>query len=174
MNRDYIELLTLGRISAPSFSAEFPAQEIGTELNWGDLVFSDDVLAQIEDIKGWIEYNAALLNDLGMAKKIKPGYRALFHGSPGTGKTLTATLLGKYTGRKVFRIDLSTVVSKFIGETEKNLAALLTAPKTGNGSSFSTRPTPCSASARASRIPTTDMPTRRFPICCSGSRNSTA
>jgi SpoVK/Ycf46/Vps4 family AAA+-type ATPase len=48
----------------------------------------------------------------------------LFHGSPGTGKTLTATLLGKYTGRKVFRIDLSTVVSKYIGETEKNLASL--------------------------------------------------
>ena len=124
MNRDYIELFTLGRISAPLFSAEFPAQEIGTELNWGDLVLSDDVLAQIEDIKGWIQYNAVLLNDLDMAKKIKPGYRALFHGSPGTGKTLTATLLGKYTGRKVFRIDLSTVVSKFIGETEKNLAAL--------------------------------------------------
>ena len=124
MNRDYIELFTLGRISAPLFSAEFPAQEISTELNWDDLVLSVDVLAQIEDIKGWIEYNAVLLNDLDMAKKIKPGYRALFHGSPGTGKTLTATLLGKYTGRKVFRIDLSTVVSKFIGETEKNLAAL--------------------------------------------------
>jgi SpoVK/Ycf46/Vps4 family AAA+-type ATPase len=59
-----------------------------------------------------------------MAKKIRPGYRALFHGSPGTGKTLTATLLGKYTDRQVFRIDLSTVVSKFIGETEKNLASL--------------------------------------------------
>ena len=99
-------------------------QEISTELNWDDLVLSDDVLAQIDDIKGWIEYNAALLNDLGMAKKIKPGYRVLFHGSPGTGKTLTATLLGKYTGRKVFRIDLSTVVSKYIGDTEKNLAAL--------------------------------------------------
>lgn len=43
---------------------------------------------------------------------------------PGTGKTLTATLLGKYTGRDVFRIDLSRVVSKYIGETEKNLARL--------------------------------------------------
>ncbi len=124
LNRDYIELFTLGRISAPSFSAEFPAQRINTELSWDDLVLSAEVLAQIEDIKGWIEHNAVLLNDLGMAKKLKPGYRALFHGSPGTGKTLTATLLGKYTGRQVFRIDLSTVVSKYIGETEKNLAAL--------------------------------------------------
>ncbi len=124
LNRDYIELFTLGRISAPSFSSDFPAQEINTELSWEDLVLSEEVLEQIEDIKGWIEYSSVLLNELGMAKKLKPGYRALFHGSPGTGKTLTATLLGKYTGRKVFRIDLSTVVSKYIGETEKNLAAL--------------------------------------------------
>ena len=48
----------------------------------------------------------------------------LFHGPPGTGKTFTASLLGKYTGREVFRIDLSMVVSKYIGETEKNLSKL--------------------------------------------------
>src|SRR3546814_4168055 len=65
-----------------------------------------------------------LMSGWGMGKKLKPGYRVLFYGPPGTGKTLTATLLGKYTGREVFRIDLSMVVSKFIGETEKNLAAL--------------------------------------------------
>jgi SpoVK/Ycf46/Vps4 family AAA+-type ATPase len=59
-----------------------------------------------------------------MKKKIKPGYRALFYGPPGTGKTLTATLLGKYTDKDVFRIDLSRVVSKYIGETEKNLSRL--------------------------------------------------
>ena len=59
-----------------------------------------------------------------MRKRVKPGYRALFHGPPGTGKTLTATLLGKHTGRPVFRIDLSRVVSKYIGETEKNLSRL--------------------------------------------------
>ncbi len=59
-----------------------------------------------------------------MKKRVKPGYRALFYGPPGTGKTLTATLLGKYTGKDVFRIDLSRVVSKYIGETEKNLSRL--------------------------------------------------
>jgi SpoVK/Ycf46/Vps4 family AAA+-type ATPase len=62
-----------------------------------------------------------VLDDWGMRKRVKPGYRALFHGPPGTGKTLTATLLGKYTGRPVFRVDLSRVVSKYFGETEKNL-----------------------------------------------------
>ncbi len=59
-----------------------------------------------------------------MRNNIKPGYRTLFYGPPGTGKTLTAMLLGKYTGRPVFRVDVSTLVSKFIGETEKNLAVL--------------------------------------------------
>jgi len=59
-----------------------------------------------------------------MKGKIKPGFRVLFHGPPGTGKTMTACLLGKYTGRDVFRIDLSMVVSKYIGETEKNLSKL--------------------------------------------------
>ncbi|MCC7507063.1 MAG: ATP-binding protein [Saprospiraceae bacterium] len=48
----------------------------------------------------------------------------MFHGPPGTGKTLTAALLGKYTGRDVYRVDLSMVISKFIGETEKNLSNL--------------------------------------------------
>jgi len=59
-----------------------------------------------------------------MRGKIKPGFKVLFHGPSGTGKTMTASLLGKYTGRDVYRIDLSMVVSKYIGETEKNLSKL--------------------------------------------------
>ena len=53
-------------------------------------------------------------------------WRALFHGPSGTGKTLTATLLGNELQREVYRVDLSQVVSKYIGETEKNLAAVFT------------------------------------------------
>src|SRR5690606_1665724 len=64
------------------------------------------------------------MKDWGMEKRLNPGFRVLFHGPPGTGKTLTASLLGKYTGKEVYKIDLSMVVSKFIGETEKNLANL--------------------------------------------------
>ena len=62
------------------------------------------------------------MNDWGMAPKLRPGYRSLFYGPPGTGKTMTACLLGKSTGRDVYKVDLSLVVSKYIGETEKNLA----------------------------------------------------
>ncbi|MGB5979407.1 MAG: ATP-binding protein, partial [Cyclobacteriaceae bacterium] len=65
-----------------------------------------------------------LLYDWGMIRKLKPGYCALFYGPPGTGKSLTASLLGKRTGRDVYRIDLSKTISKYIGETEKNLAGI--------------------------------------------------
>ena len=124
MSPDYIELFTIGYISKPNFSAAFPAKEISTELQWDDLVLSDVVHEKIDEIKNWVEYQQVLMQDWDMQKKLKPGFRALFYGAPGTGKTLTASLLGKYTDRSVFRVDLSTVVSKYIGETEKNLAAL--------------------------------------------------
>lgn len=124
LNPDYVELFTTGRISTPHFSAEFPAQEIHTALGWEDLVLSDEVKARIEEIHLWVEKNHILMQQWQMASKFKPGFRALFYGPPGTGKTMTATLLGKYTGKPVFRIDLSTVVSKYIGETEKNLSRL--------------------------------------------------
>ncbi len=124
LNPEYIELFTLGRISSPPFSSSFPARRIDTELNWEDLILNDSVLEQIDEIRHWIEHHGKLMHEWQMHRKIKPGYRVLFYGPPGTGKTLTATLLGKFTGREVFRIDLSTVVSKYIGETEKNLASL--------------------------------------------------
>lgn len=105
-------------------TASFPAQRISTQLEWTDIVLDDLVMDQVEEINSWLEHGAVLMNEWGLAKKIKPGYRALFYGPPGTGKTLTATLLGKAAGRDVYRIDLSMVVSKYIGETEKNLSKI--------------------------------------------------
>ena len=124
LNPEIVELLTMGVASKPRFSMDFPAEYIETEMSWEDLVLQPNTLRQLKEIENWITYNDTLLHDWGMGKKVKPGYRALFYGPPGTGKTLTATLLGKQTGKDVFRIDLSRVVSKYIGETEKNLSRL--------------------------------------------------
>jgi AAA+ superfamily predicted ATPase len=124
LDPEVMEMLTIGTVSKPRFSIDFPAEYIETEMEWDDLVLHPKTLQQIREIENWLKYNDTLLHDWGMKKKIKPGYRALFYGPPGTGKTLTATLLGKYTGKDVFRIDLSRVVSKYIGETEKNLSRL--------------------------------------------------
>ena len=124
LDPEIVEQLTTGKVSKPRFTIEFPAEYVETEMEWDDLVLHPGTLQQIREIENWIKYNDRLLHEWGMKKKIKPGYRALFYGPPGTGKTLTATLLGKYTGKEVFRIDLSRVVSKYIGETEKNLSRL--------------------------------------------------
>lgn len=133
LSQDYADLLLLGRVAKPQFSMKFPAELITTEMDWEDLVLNEVTYAQVQELQTWIQHGNTLMNEWGMYKKLKPGYRVLFHGPPGTGKTLTATLLGKRTGKDVFKIDLSMVVSKFIGETEKNLANLLSkAEKTEN------------------------------------------
>jgi AAA+ superfamily predicted ATPase len=124
MDDEYVDLFTTGKISKPKLSSDFPAERISTELEWKDLVLQDKTMNEIKEIETWLKFNDTLLNDWQMKGKIKPGFRVLFHGPPGTGKTLTASLLGKFTSRDVFRIDLSTVVSKYIGETEKNLSKL--------------------------------------------------
>lgn len=121
---DYVQLFTKGHIDSPIFGKSFPAQRLETDLTWDDLVLTDKVKSNIADIRLWVEKNHVLRNDWGMAAKFKPGYAALFHGPPGTGKTLTASLIGKFTGRVVYRVDLSMVVSKYIGETTQNLASL--------------------------------------------------
>jgi len=124
LDDEYVDLFTMEKISKPKLSNDFPAQLITTELEWKDLVLQEKTLSEIKEIETWLKYNEKLMNDWKMQGKIKPGYRILFHGPPGTGKTMTACLLGKYTKRDVFRIDLSMVVSKYIGETEKNLSKL--------------------------------------------------
>ncbi|VVM73136.1 ATP-dependent zinc metalloprotease FtsH [Pseudomonas fluorescens] len=124
MAREWVERFTLGSAQAPAFGTRFPARRIATALDWDDLVLEAQVQQRITELKHWVRHSRTLTHDWGMAGRLRPGYRALFHGPPGTGKTLTATLLGKATGREVYRVDLSTVVSKYIGETEKNLAAL--------------------------------------------------
>ncbi|ALP53846.1 AAA family ATPase [Candidatus Tenderia electrophaga] len=119
---DYLSRFTSGVCHKPDYSISFPAKRITTRLGWEDLVLAPPVLAEIDNIKTWIKGSAIIMRQWGLEKSIKPGYRSLFYGPPGTGKTLTATLIGADVGADVYRIDLSMVVSKYIGETEKNLA----------------------------------------------------
>ncbi|MGV3589278.1 MAG: ATP-binding protein [Adhaeribacter sp.] len=132
LDDEVVEALTIGKVSPPRFSNEFAAERLTTEQEWADLVLNDYTQQQIQDIQTWLQHNDTLLYSWGMHKKIKPGYRSLFYGPPGTGKTLTATLLGKHTQLEVFRIDLSQIVSKYIGETEKNLARIFDKAKHKN------------------------------------------
>lgn len=106
----------------PDYSIGFPAKRIATELNWEDLVLDYQVAVELEEIHTWISSGKTIMEDWGLSRFLKAGYRSLFYGPPGTGKTLAAALLGKKNNIDVYRIDLSMIVSKYIGETEKNLA----------------------------------------------------
>jgi AAA+ superfamily predicted ATPase len=121
LSEEWLSKTLLGKEIPPRFGPDFPAKLITTKMDWNDLIINSKTTQQIQDIKVWLDNHKALLHDWGMSKKIKAGYRALFYGPPGTGKTLTASLLGKEFGKDVYRIDLSQIVSKYIGETEKNL-----------------------------------------------------
>ncbi len=124
VSNEYLHLLITGKKVLPQYNSRFPAKEISTKLDWNDLVVETIVQDQITEIMEWLKHSDLILKQWGLSKTLKSGYRALFHGPPGTGKTFAATLLGKATERPVFRVDLSMVVSKYIGETEKNLGRL--------------------------------------------------
>ncbi|AYZ12936.1 ATP-binding protein [Chryseobacterium arthrosphaerae] len=108
----------------PKMSNDFPAEQIQTGRAWSDLILPQATLDELQSIEGWYNSSHIFMEDWGMQKKLKPGFRVLFYGEPGTGKTLAASLLGKYTKRPVFRVDVSMLISKYIGETEKQLAKL--------------------------------------------------
>jgi hypothetical protein len=124
MNRSRVEQFFYGRYQRPRFSPEFPAHLLESKLEWDDLVLGKPTLEKLEELRAWMEFEKEVRDRLGRDKRMRRGFRSLFYGPSGTGKTLAATLLGKYLGQDVFRVDLSAVVSKYVGETSKNLDKL--------------------------------------------------
>jgi hypothetical protein len=122
VSTETLNRLTSGVTHRPDYSIRFPAKLLTTELGWDDLVLAPEVIDDVDKIIAWLKHSAQIMDGWGLRRSIKPGFRSLFYGPPGTGKTLTATLIGGAVGADVYRIDLSMVVSKYIGETEKNLA----------------------------------------------------
>ncbi|GEN78053.1 ATP-binding protein [Chryseobacterium hagamense] len=124
VHQEFFNTMILGRELLPKLSGDFPAEQLHTRRSWNDLILPQDTLDELQSIESWYTSSRILMEDWDMQKKLKPGFRVLFYGDPGTGKTLAASLLGKYTGRPVFRVDVSMLVSKYIGETEKQLSKL--------------------------------------------------
>ena len=124
VHQETFNTIVFGVEVLPKMSNDFPAELLRTRRSWDDLILPKITLNEIKSIEDWYNSSQILMEDWDMQKKLKPGFRVLFYGEPGTGKTLAASLLGKYTKRPVFRVDVSMLVSKYIGETEKHLAKL--------------------------------------------------
>lgn len=101
---------TLGRVVAPRHG-------------WDELILPPDQCAQLREVCGQARLGVRVYEDWGMGRRLSygRGLNVLFSGPPGTGKTLAAEVIARELGLDLLKIDLSQVVSKYIGETEKNL-----------------------------------------------------
>lgn len=100
----------------------FPADRITSPLEWSDLFINEETEKGLHQFRLWLRHEEEMRSRPQLARHLNKGIRVLFYGPSGTGKTLTASLIGKEFNLPVYRIDLSQMVSKWIGETEKNLA----------------------------------------------------
>jgi hypothetical protein len=114
------------------------AQRIPIGFSWSDLVLPRDTHEAVKEVVRFARYRSFLLEDWGFSAKLPygRGVSAIMAGPPGTGKTMVAQLLAKELGYDLYRIDLSQVVNKYIGETEKNLAKIFDEAETSHAVLF--------------------------------------
>jgi SpoVK/Ycf46/Vps4 family AAA+-type ATPase len=95
-----------------------------TNLTFDNLILPPSNKRQLEELRTRISYQKRLLSETGFERRLSlgKGLIALFTGSSGTGKTMAAELLARDQGVDLYKVDLSAVISKYVGETEKNLS----------------------------------------------------
>ncbi|RHW23368.1 ATP-binding protein [Nocardioides immobilis] len=110
----------------PAVSADFPATPLRTVHTLDDVVLPARARARVADLRARIAHRDLVVEEWGFGRHHDntAGLVALFHGPPGTGKTMTAAVIAAATGRPAYVVDLSALVSKYIGETEKSLARI--------------------------------------------------
>jgi SpoVK/Ycf46/Vps4 family AAA+-type ATPase len=114
------------------------AWKIEPRRTWRDIVLPEDSMAQLREICLRVANSHRVLGDWGFGRKLSlgKGASALFTGPSGTGKTMAAEIIANELGLDLYKIDLSGVVSKYIGETEKNLDRVFTAAENANAILF--------------------------------------
>ena len=114
------------------------AKKIDVRHTWDDLVLPDDQIAQLHEMCDQMRYRPLVLGEWGFDRKLSlgKGLNALFAGPSGTGKTMAAEVIAGGLGLDLYKIDLSTVVSKYVGETEKNLERIFGAARNSNAILF--------------------------------------
>ena len=105
------------------------AQKVTPFYSWDDLVLPEDAVAQLQEICQRVEHRRHVLTTWGFHSKLShgKGINALFAGPSGTGKTMSAEIVANEVGLDLYKVNLAGVVSKYIGETEKNLDRIFNA-----------------------------------------------
>jgi SpoVK/Ycf46/Vps4 family AAA+-type ATPase len=119
------DLLEAGRaLTAPQVGGL--VVQIKPRYTWDDIVLPPEKLRQLRSIAAWVRFRRQVHEDWGFGHKLSrgKGLNVLFTGPSGTGKTMAAEILAHELSLELLQIDLSSVVSKYIGETEKNLSAI--------------------------------------------------
>jgi SpoVK/Ycf46/Vps4 family AAA+-type ATPase len=114
------------------------ARKIEPKYSWDDLVLPSDQLSQLRETCNQARYRHIVYGEWGFDRKLSygKGLNALFSGPSGTGKTMAAEVIANELNLDLYKIDLSQVVSKYIGETEKNLDKIFTEAQTSNAILF--------------------------------------
>ncbi|MFN8507107.1 MAG: ATP-binding protein [Dehalococcoidia bacterium] len=114
------------------------ARKIVPHYAWDDIILPADAREQLREMCGFVEHRHTVYDTWGMGRKLAmgKGILALFAGSSGTGKTMSADVIAGTLGLDLYKIDLSGIVSKYIGETEKNLATIFAEAETANAILF--------------------------------------
>ncbi|MBK6662185.1 MAG: ATP-binding protein [Thermoflexaceae bacterium] len=114
------------------------ARKIVPHYAWDDIILPADAREQLREMCGFVEHRHTVYDLWGMGRKLAmgKGILALFAGSSGTGKTMSADVIAGTLGLDLYKIDLSGIVSKYIGETEKNLATIFAEAETANAILF--------------------------------------
>ncbi|MBZ0238161.1 MAG: ATP-binding protein, partial [Deltaproteobacteria bacterium] len=110
------------------------AERITVRQSWDDLVLGEDVLGQVHALVGRVRHAHLVYEEWGYRSKMPRGVGvvAMFTGPPGTGKTMVAGLIARELELELYQVDLSKVVSKWVGETEKQLAKVFDAAEAGH------------------------------------------
>lgn len=113
------------------------ARRIEPKYDWENLILPPEPVAQLKEIVERARFAHIVQDTWGFGKRISSGgVSALFAGESGTGKTLSAQVIARELGLVLYKIDLSAVVSKYIGETEKNLNTIFTEAHSSNAILF--------------------------------------
>jgi hypothetical protein len=114
------------------------AAKVRPVYRWGDLVLPSDQVEQLRELCRQARYRHVVLGEWGFDRKLSlgKGLSALFSGPPGTGKTMAVEVIANELGLDLYKIDLSQVVSKYIGETEKNLDRVFAGARAGHAILF--------------------------------------